>query len=253
MENKRITIILSILVLAGLGFLICNKGKNPIINNKADSQIETKKDNLDTTFIIIPNDNLILKVERNLSENDIIFLDKRIKKYEAEVLMFNDKTSLIDKVNIYFMLSADYRTLGEYGKAKELLEKAMTLDQKNSNLMQVYSSLLAVMGDKTSALLYIDKAIILYNKESNYWLWKIDLEKDKGTESDKLESVYKNALDATGDDLNIVTVYAQFLEKKGDLQGAIEQWESAITKNPNGQNLYQAEIDRITQKLNNNQ
>ncbi len=252
MKNKNISIVLSILVLAGLGFFYY-KSQNPSINSVLDSQIEINKDNkdsIDTTFTNAPNDKLILKQEVNLTPENKAFFEKRIKEYEAKLVAFDDKTSLVDKVGIYFMLSSDYRGIGEYGKAKELLEAAMALDPKNSNMMQVYSSLLAVMGDKASALIYINKAIALHGIESNYWLWKIDLEKERGVVGDKLAGLYKSALDATAGDLNIVTVYAKFLEGEKKYDEAITQWTKAIELYPDNKSTYQAEIDRLKTLVN---
>lgn len=189
---------------------------------------------------------LILKADVNLSESDRLFVEKRLAEYEKQFSELPVDANIIDKVNLYFVILADYRILGEYGKAKELLESAMALDPKNSNLIATYSSLLATMGDKESALEYIDKAIELYSAESNYWLWKIDLEKELGASKEKLETIYKDALSATKNDLNIVTVYAQFLKSENRNEEAIIQWQKAIELYPENKTIYQQEIDALS-------
>ncbi len=196
--------------------------------------------------LLIKTPDLILKAETSLSLENKAFVEKRLSLYEKQLSELTETASIIDKVNLYFVISTDYRALGEYGKARDVLDKAMMLDPKNSNLMQTYSSLLSVMGDKKGAMDYIDKAISLYGAESNYWLWKIELEKERATKGIELESVYKNALQATSGDLNIVIVYARFLEGEKRYDEAILEWQKAIKLYPQNNLIYQGEIDRIS-------
>lgn len=188
---------------------------------------------------------LILKTNVNLSKTDIEFIEKRLVENQEKLVELGEKATLMDKVNLNFVISADYRLLGEYGKAKEVLEQTMTLDPLNSNIISTYSSLLAAMGDKKGSLDYINKAISLYPLEQNYWRWKIDLEKDLGKKGIELEKIYKDALIKTNKDLNIVTYYAVFLEGEKRYSDAIIQWKEAIKIEPSLKVNYQAEIDRL--------
>lgn len=244
MRNKYVYFTLLIIILV-IGVFLFPKKK---VVNKIDS-IEPKTELTEkagnTKVLVADNKNLILKKEVQLSKESQLFLDNRIKEYEAKVALFTKGTSVEEMINAYFILSADYRSLGEYGKAKEIIEKAMYLDSKDSNLIQVYSSLLALMGDKNLALSYINKAIAISGLNPNYWLWKLDLEKDNGVSVKSLELIYKNALKETGNDLNIVTTYAQFLEDQKRNNEAIIQWKKAIEIYPANKAIYQAEIDRL--------
>lgn len=188
---------------------------------------------------------LITHVDVNLSVSDREFVEKRLANYEKQFSELSENASIIDKVNLYFVMAADYRMLGEYGKAKELLESAMAIDPKNSNLISTYSSLLAIMGDKETALTYIDKAIELYGAESNYWLWKIDLEKELNSSVVNIEKVYKDALEKTNNDLNIIVSYAQFLETQKKYSESITYWEKAIIIYPQNKSIYETEVNRL--------
>lgn len=192
---------------------------------------------------------LITKVERNYDQETVHFVRDRIAGYEEQLAFFNEETSFIDKVNIYFVLSADHRMLGEYGIAKDYLDKARELDPGNTNLMQTYSSLLALMGDKKGALKLIDEAIEIYPVESNYWLWKIDLEKDLGISEKGLERVYQDALVQISEELNIVVSYASFLRDVDKIEDSIIQWEKAIELYPENRITYQQEIDNLKNTL----
>lgn len=188
---------------------------------------------------------LILKKEVSLTDENRTFTEKRLAENQGKLLALGDSVNIVDKTNLLFVISVDYRLLGEYGKAKETLETAMSIDPKNSNIMQTYSSLLSVMGDKSGALSYINKAIELYPLESNYWRWKIDLEKESGKTGGELENIYKDAIKKTNNDINIVTYYAVFLENEKRYVEAITKWEEAIKIEPSLKATYQAEIDRL--------
>jgi tetratricopeptide (TPR) repeat protein len=256
MKNKKLLILsifLAIAVIVGIYFFVIKEGVPPVdgvaSNDAANSSQElvTNTINNNTTTsgnLFYNSSSLITKESISLRPETLSFVKNRIAKYEAEVKNFDSRTDLVTKVNTYFAISADYKTLGEYGIAKDFLEKAMTVDPKNSNLMQFYSSLLSVMGDKKAALAYIDKAISLYSAEANYWLWKIDLEKDLGATSTKIESIYKDSIAKTKS-VTMITAYASFLESQNRKSEAIVQWQKAIELYPQNKNAYQAEIDKL--------
>ncbi len=257
MKNKKLLILsifLIIAVIVGIYFFVIKKSVPPVdgvITNDAtsssqESATNTINDNKAASNNLFYNSsNLITKESITLRPETFTFVKNRIAKYEAEIKNFDSKTNSITKINTYFAISADYRTLGEYGIAKNFLEKAMTIDPKNSNLIQVYSSLLSVMGDKKAALAYVDKAISLYSSEPNYWLWKIDLEKDLGATGTKIDSIYKDSIAKTKS-VTMTTAYASFLDSQKRKPEAIIQWQKAIELYPQNKTIYQAEIDRLS-------
>ncbi len=258
-KNKIISFGVLVIVLILMFFINRNiRNSTDTVKNNTneiveDSNIKEELDNKLTTDtniknIFVKNDGLILFEERNIEPKSKEIFENRIKEYEKKISLFNDKTLLTDKINSYFMLSVDYKSLGNYAKSKEYIEKAMTLDPGNSNLMQIYSSLLSVMGDKNSALVYINKAISLYDKEVNYWLWKIDLEKAIGTSTSKIDDIYKQALKSTKNDLSIIVVYADFLSNQKRYAESVSYWKKAIEIYPKNKDIYQAEIDRLSSK-----
>lgn len=227
MSKKTISSVITVAILVVLVVLWLKKDQISFLNKAPD---------------------LVLKADVNLSASDRAFVEKRLAENEAKLAELGEKATLVEKVNLNFVISADYRLLGEYGKAKEILEASMALEPNNSNAKSTYSSLLAVMGDKKGALDYINQAIELYPKETNYWLWKFELEKELGAKGSKLEAMYKDALERTEGDLNIVTVYAKFLENEGRNDEAMVYWEKAIELYPENNGLYQAEIDALKEK-----
>lgn len=214
-----------------------NELENPVIIG-ADLEF-------DTTFVPVPNDGLTLNASMDLPEETLESIDARISDNEKKVEAFDASTQSVDKMNTYFLLSVDYQAKGEYAKAKEMIEQGLYLYPQNSNLMHIYSTLLAEMGDQASALLFINKALSLYGSDSNYWLWKIELEKGRGLEDKRLEDVYKNALDVTKEDLNILRAYAEYLEVNNKKSEAINVLKRAIELYPEEAEVINREIDRL--------
>lgn len=86
------------------------------------------------------------------------------------------------------------------------------------------------------------------NKSSDYWNWYLTLLQERlGAPRSKLDSVYKQAFQSVVSEkkINIVTHYAQILEKIGDNTGAIAQWEKAIEIYPKNKDAYQVEISNL--------
>ena len=73
------------------------------------------------------------------------------------------------------------------------------------------------------------------------WRWYFELaEGYLGYSKDQLNSLYKEALEKSSQNVDIITLYAVYLEKNNDLVGAVTQWKKAIEINPAGQVQYQA-------------
>jgi tetratricopeptide (TPR) repeat protein len=60
-----------------------------------------------------------------------------------------------------------------------------------------------------------------------------------------MDDLYTQALKSTGDNIDIVTVYAQFLWKIWKKEEAIKYWNKAIESYPEGKELYQAQIEQL--------
>lgn len=194
---------------------------------------------------IPPQQDIVLKKEVFLNSEERAFVENRLKiglEAEAETA---EVGSFIEKSNLYFAIASDYAILGEYGLAKTYYEKALAEDPQNANIMSSYSSHLAAMGDKKGALTVIDDAIDLLPSNSNLWRWKIALEMERGTSGRRLEKIYKTALEAVETKIDIISIYAGFLEEQKRYEEAIAQWEEAMTIYPANEALYIEEINRI--------
>lgn len=255
--NKKYIAIISVVLLLIVILLLSSQKGDSVINlnipsplgkgmkSTLDSQILLDKTKIDASFIPVSNKDLILEEVLNVDPSILQDTNNRIESNEIKASSFDGSSSLSDRLNTYFILSADYKTIGKYGKSKEMIEKALEIDPRNSSLLQVYSSLLNSMGDKDSALLYINKAIALYPNEASYWLWKIDLEKARKVDNDKLDQLYNLALDETSRNQSVLIMYARFLEEIGNKAEAMALWEKAKISDPKNSTMYDLEISRL--------
>lgn len=135
--------------------------------------------------------------------------------------------------------------LGKYADAKKSLETAIAL-KATPGLLQSYAQLLFTMGAREGAIPYIDDAIMFAPETPELWRLKIDmlseLHKDDLT---KVDSTYLDAIKATDDHIDIITMYAASLARQGRKEDAIKYWKLAQTVLPSRTNIYQQEIDSL--------
>ncbi len=230
--SKKIYIIIGAIALAGL----IGGGVYLLIQNQQSKYINFK----DPKFT---NDELVT------IEGKIKDLENAVKnKEESGDLENEDKKS--DLFKLKMELASFYRLRGRLLDAKKTIISASELKPDD---MMVWTELFVVdqlREDYVSAENDLKKSIAVNPTNPQVWRWYFDLASGplKYTQ-DQLRSLFKDALDKTNSHVDIITVYAGFLETSNDLAGAVAQWKLAIEKNPAGAAQYQAEIARIQNKL----
>lgn len=193
---------------------------------------------------------LITYQEPSLTAEARAIYEQRLADAEKQVVEITAETSADEKFNRYMNLGSAQFSLGYYLKAKESYDKALEISPQDPFAWKIYSATLSAMQDYDGALAAVKKAITLRPIEPEFYKWQIDLEKDHFEASDdRVSELYKQALEQTRNDINIITAYATFLEQKGDLQGALAQWQKAYEVNSAGREAYQVEIDRLKKLL----
>lgn len=147
--------------------------------------------------------------------------------------------------------ASGYFIKGDYSAAGVAYNQALTINKNEYAYAGLYSANLA-LKDYTNAEKAILSAIKINPGGSDYWSWYLVLLQDamKAPKS-KIEAVYNEALNKVLDNkkINIVTQYARTLENLGDYNGAIGEWQKAITLNPGMKDVYQKEIDSLKARL----
>lgn len=161
------------------------------------------------------------------------------KKYKAHTRFFEamecfeKATSLYpDNADAWRELAEAYLYLREYNRAKQAVEKAIELNEKDAKALGMYGTILDMIGQKDEALKYYDKALALENKWEDLWINRGVILYSKGDLDAAIES-FRKAIE-----INTYTVETWInlgfvLEKKGDYRGAVDAYEHALTIDPN--------------------
>lgn len=216
---------------------------NPTSTTNSATQVKTSE----YVFKPYTSSALVLTVPVTLSTKQKSSIESHLTTTQKTIAGFTSTTPVDTKVNTLFLLAADQELLGHYGDAKKTLEQALLLGQ-NPYLLQSYASLLATMGDNKGAFIYIDQAIALNPKIPNFWRTKIDIAKVLyRNDTSKIEALYIEAIQKTDNDIDMITSYASYLGQIGKTADAVVYWKKAIEISPDHKDLYQKEIDLLTQ------
>jgi tetratricopeptide (TPR) repeat protein len=195
------------------------------------------------------HDRNIIKVkDPQLSQENIKIYEDRLSKINESLK--EEGLSTDAKYDRYLYKGFQLQALGRLYEAYEQYEKARELKPDMANAYLSISLVLLEMNDNKGAAESIKKAIELRPDSADYWKRYILIEKEKfNASNDKLNDLYVQALNKTGENIDMITVYAQFLEEIGNLQPAKEYWQKAIEANPDRKALYQTEIKRVEEKM----
>lgn len=155
---KYILITFSLIIIGAIGFFLWQEQATPFVYQPYTSN------------------NLKLEVDRGISPTQIQERNEQIRMIQETIAKFDDKTTPEARINTLFSLFAQKDFIGKYGDAKKALEQILEIEVSH-NVLQVYASLLAKMGDNDAAIKYIDGAITMMPRETNLWRTKIDMER----------------------------------------------------------------------------
>ncbi|MBU3924443.1 hypothetical protein KJ854_00730 [Patescibacteria group bacterium] len=213
-----------VVVVAIAGIAYYNKTENN--NEKPQLEFITEKDAKLTAD------------ERKIAEDRLADIRKKLEEIK-------DATDQ-EKYSLTMQLGFQKNVLGKIAEARDAFLAAEKMQPENYTAPLALFHAYLAMGDNDSALASIKKAIDLRSENAELWRQYIMLEKERfSATNEKLQEIYSEALAKTNSSVDIITVYAQFLEEKGDLNKAIEQWQKAIAAYPREEALYQGEITRL--------
>jgi len=161
------------------------------------------------------------------------------------------KDAKTDDEKYNWLLDTGYNLygLGRLADAEKTFNQAASLQPGKP---VAYSGLFAVqvdMKDYKSASANIQKAISILPESPGLWKNYIALEIDRfNANNDQVNALYAEALNKTKSNIDVMTSYATWLEKSGDLKSALDYWQQAVLINPDNKSTYETEISRL-QKL----
>lgn len=172
-------------------------------------------------------------------------IEVELGQFQASLNALGDPADLQKKLNTLTLISEYQQMIGKYADAKKTLETALALEE-NPKLLQSYAQLLFTMGAREGAIPYITAAIRFAPETPELWRLKLDmLSEIHKTDLTQLDSVYRAALKATDNHIDILSMYAGILSRQGRKDEARVQWELAQKVLPSRASLYQSEIDAL--------
>lgn len=172
-------------------------------------------------------------------------IEVELGQFQASLGALTKPEDLSRKLNTLTVISEYQQLIGKYADAKKTLETALELET-NPKLLQSYAQLLFTMGAREGALSYIDAAIRFAPETPELWRLKLDmLAEIHKTDLTQLDDDYEEALEATGNHIDIITMYANILTRQGRKDEARAQWELAKQVLPSRADMYQKEIDSL--------
>jgi tetratricopeptide (TPR) repeat protein len=186
----------------------------------------------------------------HLTSEELSTIDNKIKDEESNVHETEKSGSKEDQFKLYMALSADYELRGRLLDAKNAADKATkALPYNPTGWGQLYS-VQSARGDFRSAESAVRTAIQRNPANPQYWRSLVEISQDGLHKTqDDMEKIFKDALNQTNENPDVLVLYAKFQESKNDLQGAVDSLKKAIDKNPNNRTEYQTEIQKIQKKL----
>lgn len=191
-----------------------------------------------------------------LTNQELADAESRIKDLEGKVatqeqfLDPNNKDKKADLFKVEMSLAANYRLRGRLLDAKKMVEKASKLLPENISSYNELYVINFARTDYNSAEQNLKQALKINPANTQAWRWYFELaENNLSYSKPQLDDLYKQALEKSTQNVDIISLYAAYLEKNNDLVGAVNQWKKAIEINPAGNAIYQAEIKRIQDKL----
>ena len=188
----------------------------------------------------------IKQVDRKLTAEDQKIYEDKLAAAETG---FNDAKNDDEKFDWTMEKATVLSGLGRLAQARLVFESAIAIKPQNYVGYFALFQVLQEMNDNQSALSSIKKVMEIKPENPANWRSYITFEKERLHASNpELNSLYIEALAKTHSNIDIITVYAQFLESIGNLQESKEYWQKAIIAFPPNTSLYQVEIDRLNKK-----
>ena len=189
----------------------------------------------------------IEEVDRKLTAEDRKIYEDRLVEAEKFIAEAKDNQEKSDSL-IY--KAVQLLGLGKLAQARDVFLEAAEVNPENFNIYVHLYQAYFEMEDYKQAESSIQKSLELQPNNPDAWIRYILLEVEKLKKSERvIRDLYAQAEQAVKVKTDIYTSFAGYLEKIGDIEGAIKQWEKAMESFPENKELYEAEIQRLRNKL----
>ncbi|MBX4204973.1 MAG: tetratricopeptide repeat protein [Candidatus Doudnabacteria bacterium] len=193
------------------------------------------------------NESFVKEINRNLSAGDRKIFEDRVA--DAKQKLASTQTD-DERFGWQMQIGYNLEALGTLSEAQEAFEQAGKIKPDEATSYAALSQVQQERGNYEGAKESIKTAISKQSTNPQYWKNYAQLEiQYLHASNDIISALYSEAVVKTNNNIDIITTYADWLEKAGNLQGSKEYWQKAIVINPAGKKIYQAEIDKINKQL----
>jgi tetratricopeptide (TPR) repeat protein len=186
---------------------------------------------------------IFMEKDPAISEEEKQSLEAQVKNLETQIKDLPENAEVGQRYKLYRQLAGAKYRLGKYSEAISALDKIASENQNNSAMWSLYTIIYADMGDLGKARGTARRAADTDKANPNNWLAYIELSTEQDVKT--LDDIYQEALASADPPTDIVVDYAGFLEKTGNKDRAIQQWQRAGQLNPSGKASYDANIARL--------
>jgi tetratricopeptide (TPR) repeat protein len=187
---------------------------------------------------------LVKEVSRNLSSEDRASYEKILVEADKSLTTKQSKA----RVDVLMKKAQALQSLGKLAEARDAVKEALKIEKDNESLYYVLFGIQREMKDTYGAKKSIQTSLDLNGKSSNRWEKYLDFaQNDLKWNQKKINGIYEEALKINPKSLDLISMYAKFLEEKGDLEKAKEYWQKLIELDPEKKADYQKEVDRLNQ------
>lgn len=172
-------------------------------------------------------------------------IEVELGQFQASLGALTKPEDLTRKLNTLSVIAEYQQMIGKYADAKKTIETALDI-QTDAPRLQAYAQLLFTMGAREGALPYIDAAIRFAPETPELWRTKLDmLAEIHKTDLAQLDRYYEEAIQKSGNHIDIITMYAGILARQGRKEDATKYWKLAQEVLPSRKDMYQTEIDSL--------
>jgi tetratricopeptide (TPR) repeat protein len=190
--------------------------------------------------------------QRNLTADQQKIYTDKIKKAEDYLgsLNKNKPGFLQEQSNVYIYLGQQYYGLGQLQKSEDMYNLVLKSDPKNEQALVGLSLIFSDAGDLDGTRRVIKTALDSNPNNPDIWLRYIELSQTGGSTKQEISDLFSQALEKTGNAIDILTRDAEFQEQNGNIAQAIVLWKEAAKKYPDNASVYEQEIHRLEKIVN---
>lgn len=231
MKYKILKTVIGIIVILAIGFGVYWYTQNPPVKDYLGVEVMTP---------VLTQDQETQISERITETRGMINSELEKEEYDEKYV-----------AGLYAQLGTDYLMLGDANSAYQAYIAGLEIDPGYEHLYTRLFNFYLMVEEYRAARTAIEDAIEIAPANQNYYVWHMALlEEHFNARPSAIQDEIDTAIENVDNPVDIHVFYAGYLERNGDIAGAILQWEMAAQQLPDNAEIYQTEIQRLQNLAN---